>query len=177
MARVIKKGLEEGVRRQSVKSEKVCLPCLKSGSASFEGPGLCSFRRRVLQRDLWRLTMSTVVKWDGLAFGVFPGSVTRCSHLYTYVTISATQAHESDNLRQPCRYFLSFFLLFSGKQRILGYVRPRRIAAVHPPKREKRRLHLEEPLNWGSLRMALWCNWPSNASSEGCKPWIETQHV
>ena len=31
---------------------------------------------------------------------------------------------------------------FWGVQRILGYVRPRRIVAVHPPKRGKRRPHL-----------------------------------
>ena len=55
------------------------------------------------------------------------------------VTIYATQ----------CRHFLSFFLLFSGMLRILGYRRPRRIVVVHPPKWGKRRsicvLHLEEP--------------------------------
>ena len=50
-----------------------------------------------------------------------------------------------------------FFLSFSGVQRILGYVRPRRIVAVHPPERRKRRLHLEEPSNWDSLlQMLLW---------------------
>ena len=65
------------------------LLCLNSGSASFEGPGLCGLWRRVLQR---------------------PGCVTRCFTLTSWflplrpttVTIYATW----------CRHFLSFFLLF-----------------------------------------------------------------
>ena len=52
---------------------------------------------------------------------------------YPYVTISAAQDHDSDDV------WLSSFL---GAQRILGYVRPRRIVVVHPPKTGKRRPHL-----------------------------------
>ena len=56
------------------------------------------------------LTSSTVVKWDGLAFGAFPGCLTRCFTLTSRflplrpakVTIYTTQ----------CHHFLSFFLLF-----------------------------------------------------------------
>ena len=56
------------------------------------------------------LTASAVVKWDCLAFGAFPGCVTRCFTLTSRflpprpakVTIYATR----------CRHFLSFFLLF-----------------------------------------------------------------
>ena len=33
-------------------------------------------------------------KWDGRVFGAFPGCVTRCSRLYPYIMISATQARE-----------------------------------------------------------------------------------
>ena len=73
------------------------------------------------------LTSSAVVKWDSLAFGAFPGCVVRCFTLTlrfllprpAKVMIYATR----------CRHFSSF----SGAQRILGYVRPRRIVAVHPP--------------------------------------------
>ena len=73
-----------------------------------------------------------------LVFGAFPGYVTRCFTFMssqflpprpTKVTIYATQ----------CRHFLSFFPSFSGAERILGYVRPRRMVALHPPKRGKRR--------------------------------------
>ena len=56
--------------------------------------------------------------------------------------VSAAQAHESDDLHQaisPISIFLSSFL---GVQRTLGYVRPRRIVAVHRPKREERWPHL-----------------------------------
>ena len=52
---------------------------------------------------------------------------------------------------------------FGRSKKILEYVRPRMIVAVHPPKRGIRRsicgVHLEEPLNWDSLRAALWRNW------------------
>ena len=43
-------------------------PLKDSAFAVFEGE---SFRESLL-------TMSAVVKWDGLAFGAFPGCVTRC---------------------------------------------------------------------------------------------------
>ena len=80
---------------------------------------------------------------------------------YPYIMISAAQARESDDLHHhtmsPSSLFLSSFL---GAQRILGYVRPWRIVAVHPPERVKRRLHLEEPLKWDCLCVVLWCNWP-----------------
>ena len=56
------------------------------------------------------LTSSAVVKCDGLAFGAFPGCVTRCFTLTSWflpprpakVTICATR----------CHHFLSFFILF-----------------------------------------------------------------
>ena len=82
------------------------------------------------------LTSSAVVKCDGLAFGAFPGCVTRCFTLTsrflpprpTKVTIYATR----------CRHFLFFFLLFlssfAGAQRIVGYVRQQRMVVVRPPK-------------------------------------------
>ena len=43
---------------------------------------------------------------------------------YPYVTISAAQAHESDDLRHAMSPFSLFLSSFSGAQRILGYVRP-----------------------------------------------------
>ena len=73
---------------------------------------------------------------------------------YPHVTISAAQTRESDDLRHATSPFSLFLYSFSGAQRILGYVRPRRIVAVRPPKRWKRRMHL-----WDS------------------RPWIETQHL
>ena len=72
---------------------------------------------------------------------------------YPHVMISAALARESDDLRQAMSPFSLFLSSFSGVQRILGYVRPRRIVAVHPPKSGKRRStcgHLEEPLDWDS---------------------------
>ena len=63
------------------------------------------------------LTWSAVVKCDGLAFGAFPGCVTRC------FTLTSRLHHAMS----PFCLFLSYF---SGMQRILGYVRPRRIIAV-----------------------------------------------
>ena len=58
---------------------------------------------------------------------------------YPYVTISAAQAQESDYLRYAMSPFSLFLSSFSGTQRILGYVRPRRIVAVRSPKTRKRR--------------------------------------
>ena len=73
--------------------------------------------------------VNLVVKCDGLAFGAFPGCV----------TISAAQARESDDLHHAMSPFSLFLSYFSGTQRILGYVRPRRIVAAHPPKTWRRR--------------------------------------
>ena len=64
---------------------------------------------------------------NGLAFGAFPDCVTRC------FTLSAAQAHEGDDLRHALSPFSLFLSSFLAVQRILGYVRPRRIVAVHPP--------------------------------------------
>ena len=62
----------------------------------------------------------------------------------------------------------------SAAQRILGYVRRRRIVAVHPPKTWKRRsicgLRLEEPSDWDDLHTALLRNWPSNAPPKDADP-------
>ena len=88
-------------------------------------------------------TLLTVVKCDSLAFGAFPGCITRCFTRMSWflpprpakVTIYATW----------CRHFLSFSY-FSGAQRILGYVRPRRIV-----KREKKAAFVG--CIWRSLRM------------------------
>ena len=104
--------------------------CLSSRSASSEGPGTLWSTKASPSETL--LTSSAVVKWDGLVFGAFPGCVTRCFTLtsrFAKVTICATQ----------CRHFLSFFLLLSGVLRMLGYVRPWRLVAVHLTKRGKRR--------------------------------------
>ena len=59
---------------------------------------------------------------------------------YPYVTISAAQARESDDLLHAMSPFSLFLYSFSDPQRVLGYVRPQRIIAVHPPKRGKRSL-------------------------------------
>ena len=62
--------------------------------------------------------------------------------------------------------FSVFLSSFSGAQRILGYVRPRTIVLVHPPKKGGKEEHLEEPSDWDSLCVASWHNWPSKCSSE-----------
>ena len=110
------------------------------------------------------LTTSAVVKCDGL------WSISWMDHqmFYSYTTISAAQARESEDLHHAMSPFSLFsFFFFSGTQRILDYVRPRKIVAVHPPKPGKRRslcgLHLEEPSHWDCLRTAWRHNWPSNA--------------
>ena len=37
--------------------------------------------------------------------------------------------------------------------------------------------HARLPFSWDRLCAVLWRNSPSSASSEGCRPWIETQHI
>ena len=64
-------------------------------------------------------------------------SCLRHQMFYPYVTISAAQARESNDLRHTMLPFSLFLSFFSGVQRILGYVRPRRIIEVHPLKRGK----------------------------------------
>ena len=48
---------------------------------------------------------------------------------YSYVTISAAQARESDKLHHAMTPFSLSLSSFLGTQRILGYVRPQRIIA------------------------------------------------
>ena len=76
------------------KTSSTCWLCPNSGSAHFKDHPLRSHQRRVLPRALQ--AESAVVKWDGLAFGAFPGCFTRCSHPYPYVTIYVAQVRESD---------------------------------------------------------------------------------
>ena len=66
---------------------------------------------------------------------------------YPYIMISDAQARESDDLRHAMSPFSLFLSLVSDTQTILGYVSPRRIVAVHPPKRWKRKPHSEGPSN------------------------------
>ena len=124
-------------RRADVEVPKHC-------SASNSHFRVCILRRtRPLQSSKAKsfretlLTTSAVVKCDGLAFGAFPGCVTRCFTLM--LRFLPPRPAKVTTYTTQCRNFLSFFLLFREPKRILGYVRPRRIAAVHPPKRGKRR--------------------------------------
>ena len=76
---------------------------------------------------------------------------------YSYVTISAAQAHESDDLRHAMSPFSLFLSSLSDAQRILGYVRAPRIVAVHHPKRGKEKATFGEPSEWDStLFSRLW---------------------
>ena len=73
--------------------------------------------RRVLETDLQ--VASTIVKWDSLVFGAFPGCITRCSHPYLYITIYAAQVRESDkkskvwlsDLFELQEFLISFLIL------------------------------------------------------------------
>ena len=81
------------------------------------------------------------------SFEGFPGCVTRCDNLY--------------HAMSPFSLFLSSL---SVAQRILGYVRPRRVVAVHPPKRGKRRPHLWVAF-WGG---ATGVRAPVNLGNDPC---------
>ena len=63
---------------------------------------------------------------------------------YPYVTISAAQARERDDLRHAMSTFSLFLSSFSGVQRILGCVKDRRGASSK--KREKK-----EHLDWETV--------------------------
>ena len=79
----------------------------------------------ILQRDLVNCVSRT--------------SFSRHQLFYPYVTISAAQAHEGDDLHHAMSPFSLFLSPFSGAQRLLGYVRPQRIIEVCPSKTGKRR--------------------------------------
>ena len=123
----------------AVSQFRVCI--LRRTFAVFEGE---SFRETLL-------TLIIVVTWDGLAFRAFPGCVTSCFTLTK--VISAAQACDRGDLCHALLPFSLFLSPFSGAQRILEYVRPRRTAAVHPPKRGKRRSI------WRSLRIGTAFVW------------------
>ena len=94
------------------------LLCLNSGSAFFlpsKDPASLVFQGEYFGETL--LAASTVVKWDGPAFGAFSVCVTRC---YSYVTISATQTRESDNLLHTSLQFSLFLFFFFGRTKNLG---------------------------------------------------------
>ena len=91
---------------------------------------------------LW--TVSSVVKWDGLVFGAFPGCITRCfTFTSQFLTPRPTKVTIYATRMSP---FSLFFSSFSVVQRMSGYVRPWRIVAVHPSRGGKRRSI------WRSLR-------------------------
>ena len=75
-------------------------PLKDSAFVVFEGE---SFRETLL-------TSSAVVKWDGLAFGAFPGCVAKCFTLTSrFLTPRPAKVTIYTN---RCTHFLSFFLLF-----------------------------------------------------------------
>ena len=133
------------------------LLCLNSGPASFEGSSLWGLPRQVPQWDL--VNQSVVVKWDSLAFGAFSWL---CHQMfYPYITICAAQAR--DDLCHAMSPFSLFLPHFSGKQRILGSVRPGRIIAVRPPERGKRRPHLWAAFD-GTCELGLPSHWDMSLS-------------
>ena len=115
------------------------------------------------------LTSSAIVKCDGLAFGAFPGCVTRCFTLTSRflpprpakVTIYATW----------CRHCLSFFFFWCRKN--LGICEATKDHSDASSKNRERRSI------WRSLHAALWCSWPSNAPVKDADlNWVtETGHM
>ena len=94
------------------------------------------------------LTASAAVKRDGLAFGAFPGCVTRC---FTHMSRFLPPRPEKVTIyAMRCLHFLSFFL-FYGCAKNLGICE-----AVHPPKTGKRRTHL-----WAAFGGAFGLGQPS----------------
>ena len=81
----------------------------------------------------------------------------------TKVMIYATQ----------CHHCISFFLF--GQRENLGICEATKDSHSASSKKNEKRgsicgLHLEEPLNWDSLRAALGRNWPSNALPKDADP-------
>ena len=105
--------------------DELHLLCFYSGSASFEGPGLCILR--------FLLTVSAVVKWDGRAFGAF--FWLRHQMFYPYVTISATQARKSDDLPHT---MWPISLFFFGRAKNPGICEAMKDSGASSKKREKK---------------------------------------
>ena len=93
-----------------------CMSLAVSQFRVIEGPGFCSLRRQVLQRDLVNRVNRCLMGRSSL------WSISQLRHqmFYPYVTISAAQAHESDDLRHAMLPFFLFLSSFLGTQRNLG---------------------------------------------------------
>ena len=133
---------------------------LNSGSASFKGLGLCGLRRRVLRRDL----VNRVSRCQMGRSRLWSISWLRHQMFYPYVTISAAQAHESDDLR---RAMLPFSLFCMGHAKNFGICEATKDSSGASSEKNRNEgricgLHLKEPSNWDSLCVALWRNWPSS---------------
>ena len=74
---------------------------------------------------------------------------------YPYVTISAAQARESDDLRHAMSPFFSFSFFFSGRTKNPGICEAMKDSSVASSKNREKKEHLEEPSDWDSLHAAL----------------------
>ena len=99
-------------------------------------------------------------KWDSLAFGAFPGCITRCFTLTSRfllprpakVTIYATQ----------CHHFLSFYLLLRACKEYLGICLRKDSSCASSKKREKKAafrgaFELGQPSCGVGMYLAFWC--------------------
>ena len=84
------------------------LLCLIQGLYPSKDPAFEAFEGESFGETL--LTMSAIVKWNDLAFGAFPGCVTRCFTLMSRLLPPRPAKMAIYAMR--CRHFLSFFLLF-----------------------------------------------------------------
>ena len=92
-------------------SEKLCYCISIQGLHPSKDPAFVVFEGKSFGETL--LTVSAV-KWDGRDFNVFPGL--RHIMFYPYVTISAAQAHESDDLRHAMSPLYLFLLIRATRE-------------------------------------------------------------
>ena len=92
------------------------------------------------------LTASTIVKWDGLAFGSFPGL--RHQMFYPCVMISA--AHAQSTPRDVTIFSLSFF--FFGRTKNLGICKATKDGSCASSKKREKKVAFVRCL-WSGLQM------------------------
>ena len=81
---------------------------------------------------------------------------------YPYVTISAAQARESDDLHHPMSPFSVFFF---GRAKNHGICEATKDSSGASSKEKETKVAFVD-----CFRSALWCNWPSNAIPKDADP-------
>ena len=111
-----------------------------------------------LRHSSWLYPSSGAASFEGQS-SLRSISWLRHSMFYPHVTISAAQAHESDDLHHTMSLFSTFLSSFFGRANNLGICEATKDSSGASSKKREKKEHLEEPSNRDSHRELLWRNW------------------